>query len=191
MPRLNDIYYRVDREIVENGFWEADNEGKKTLIDTALKHFVIEKIEECNQEKRLSTGVQTEITLWDFEKKRLYEAYKDVSLSETVRMLGDIIPKEDHFETLRHLTHYILNVAGTLQGPSIVWSVDNSVEFLGNSVVTFNDRGYWDALISHDQTSYVQTFEFAHSVFNEYILGKGPKQKQLVSSKKLLPKSDN
>ncbi len=29
MPSLTDIYAKVDREIVANGFWKVDNEGKK------------------------------------------------------------------------------------------------------------------------------------------------------------------
>lgn len=44
MPRLDDIYYKVDNELVDRGFYEVDNEGKKNLIDSALKNFLSTKI---------------------------------------------------------------------------------------------------------------------------------------------------
>ncbi len=147
---------------------------KKDLVDTALKGFVIEKIAQYDLDKYVQAKSQTDITV-----------------NELVEILGDSIPKEDHFDTIRHLTHYILGLAGGLQGYSIIWSDDKSEEFLDNPAVSFNDRGYWDELRTHEQSSYVKTFEFAYDIFKQNILGKGPKQPQLTIIKTTLPKSDN
>lgn len=174
MPRLDDIYYKIDREIVANGWHEVDNEGKKILVDNALKKFMSAKITEFDSTKRLQT-----------------EDQPDITVNDLVEILGETIPEEDHFETMRHLTHYVLAVASGLQGWSIVWEVDNSEEFLDNPHATFNREGKWDTLTTHEKSSYVKTFEFAHDIFNQMILGKEKKAPQLTITKSQLPKSDN
>lgn len=174
MPRLDDIYYKVDSEIVANDWHEADNEEKKILLDNALKKFMCEKITEFDSTKSLKAEDQANITV-----------------NELAEILGKVIPEEDHFETMRHLTHYVLAVAGGIQGWSIVWEVDNSEEFLDNPHATFNAEGKWDTLTTHDQTSYIKTFEFVRDTMNQMILGKTKQAPQLTKEKQQLPKSDN
>ena len=173
MPRLDDIYYKVDHELVDNGFYEVDDEGKKQLIDSALKHFISAKITEFDSTKTLPDSAKEEL-----------------SVNDLAEMLGTVIPQEDHFDTIRHLTHYVLAVASGLQGWTIVWDGDNSEEFLDNPLAKFNEAGYWDGLTTHEQTSYVQTFEFAHDILNQVILNKEKKQPALTYTKSQLLKGD-
>lgn len=174
MREFNDVYFKVDSEIVQNGFWEEDIKGKGGLVEDGLKKYILEKISAFDNTKLLP------------EDKR-----EEVSLDDLVEILGELIPQEEHFHTLRHLTHYLLNIAGTIQGYSIVWVGDNSQETLNNPLVTFDSDKHWDSLTTHEEESYVRTFEFAHEIFNNYILGKGLKTPQLVVTKKNLSKSDN
>jgi len=48
MAEFNDIYFKIDSNIVNNGFWQADFSRKKVLIDNGLRLYAIEKLREVN-----------------------------------------------------------------------------------------------------------------------------------------------
>lgn len=45
----------------------------------------------------------------------------DFDVVYLLQILASLIPQEQHFNTLSHFTHYILQIAGTLQKYSIAW----------------------------------------------------------------------
>lgn len=163
MANLRDIYFKVGKNLFEKEFDFKTTEEKKTLVEGNLKNYVAGKIVEEDLEKatELSNNPQ-------------------VSLDELVIMLGELIPREEHFDTIRHLTHFILNIAGEMQGWSIVWYEEQDAKFVDNPLIKFNEAGKIESLTSHKETSYVQTFQFVHEVFKESFMTKKPTHKQLT-----------
>lgn len=173
MAKLNDIYFKVGKNLFEQGFDFQTTEQKKKLVDASLKTYLASKIAEEST-----------------EKAQLLSNNPDVSVDELVELLGDLIPKEEHFDTMRHLTHFILNIAGEMQGWSITWWEDQDAEFVDNPLVQFNEAGKWESLTTHKETSYVQTFKFVHEIYKDTFMEKSPKNRQLTMKQKQLPKGD-
>ena len=148
MVSINDIYFKIDSSIVPQGFWEANTEAKKKLIDNELKKYIIDKI----QELRGTTGI-------------ISEADKEYNVAELLEILAGLIPKEQHFDTLRHFTHYILQVAGTLQNWAISWWKEDE-ESIQYPFVEFDENNFWQDLKTHKDTDYVKTFNFVYDIFN-------------------------
>ena len=144
---FTDIYYKVDSKIVAQGFDQKDIEEQKQLIDKELKNYMLEKIDRLG-----IPGVLTS------------EHKDEVSAYQLAEVLGTLIPANEHFETIRHLTHYVTQIAGALQCHSVVWwSSEDDV--LGEPEVTFNKEGKWDDLNTHPQESYIKVFETAYDTF--------------------------
>ena len=135
---------------------------RKKIVDDALKKYVCEKILELNPN----------------ENTVLKE---DVSVVELVTILGNLVPSVDHFDTLRHLTHYVLQVAGDLQGFSIIWFQENTTERKENSLIDFNSDGYWDKLVTHEVMDHVKIFTFVYTFFQQQFFEK-EQQKSLILS---------
>lgn len=144
---FTDIYYTVDSKIVEQDFDQKDIEEQKQLIDKELKNYMLKKIYELG-----IPGVLTS------------EHKDEVSTYQLAEVLATLIPANEHFETIRHLTHYVTQIAGAIQGHSIVWwSSEDDV--LGQPEVTFNEQGQWDDLNTHPQESYLKVFETVYNTF--------------------------
>ena len=162
MTQLTDIYYKAGKDLAEHGFDAADTQRKKKLVDASLKNYITTKIIEE-----------------DFEKVFLLYNDPETSVEDLVEMLGDIIPREQHFDTMRHLTHFILQIAGEMQYWSVVWYQDEDVSFVDNSLAEFNENGKLESLTTHKETSYVDTFKFVHGLFNEVFMEKQVKGQQV------------
>lgn len=166
MLEMRDIYYKVDSNIVKKGFWQKDIEGQKELIQQELKKYTASKIAEIDQSKSLPEA-----------------SLEQIDIVELVEMLGTMIPKEKHFDTLRHFTHYILNVASNLQGYSIIWSCEENHELKNNPVINFDIDGKWNSLttISTEDDDYVKIFAFVNDVFlNQFMTKKIQGQKIII-----------
>ena len=159
MIALNDIYFKVDSSIVSRDFWKVSMDEKKQLIDDELKKYIISKIVELDTVKMLSD-----------------DAENTLSVNDLLNTLANKIPKEQHFETLRHFTHYILQVAGSLQSWYITWFCEDNPELIETPLTRFNDDGLWDDLKTHVDTDYVKAFNFVYDVFNNSFM-KEEKQK--------------
>ena len=163
MANLMDIYYKVGKSLYEKEFAFKTTEEKKVLVEGNLKNYVAGKIAEESTTKAIELSNNSK-----------------VSLDELVIMLGELIPTEEHFDTIRHLTHFILNIAGEMQGWSIVWYEEQDAEFVDNPLMNFNEAGKIESLTTHKETSYVQTFQFVHEIFKETFMTKKKVQKQLT-----------
>lgn len=147
-----DIYYAVDHNLIESDYYGKDIDGKKKLIDKCLKEYAISKILEINSQKENMN-------------------YDNLSLNELIEILSNLIPKEKHFDTIRHFTHYILNVAGNLQNFGIIWMVEEKEELIQKPEANFNIEGKWENLITHENTSYLEVFNHVYHIFqNEFML---------------------
>lgn len=156
MANLMDIYYKVGKDLFEHDFDHKDTEGKKKLINGCLKTYLAGKIAEESPIKAIELSNNP-----------------DVSVCDLAVMLGELIPEEEHFDTMRHLTHFMLNISGEMQGWSITWWEDQDPQYIDNQLLTFNEEGKIDSLTTHKQTSYVQTFQFVHEVFSSaFMIGK-------------------
>ena len=152
-----DIYYSVGNSLLENNYHNQNNEKKLELIDKELKDYAISKILEIDSSKK------TLIT-------------ENTTLKELVIILTDIIPKDNHFATIRHFIHYILNIASELQGFSIIWWVEKETELIDNPTAEFNIEGKWEMIATHEQTSYLKAFEFTYDVFRNKFMNKNYRQ---------------
>lgn len=125
MINIKDIYYNVGSSLLEKGFWEKDIEEKKELIDEELKNYIIEKIQ--------TFGVS----------ELIVNKEQELNVTELLQILASYIPLEEQFETLRHFTHYILQVAGDLQGYYITWWSESDAKLKENSIIEFDENGLW------------------------------------------------
>jgi len=160
MIRTNDIYYTIDSNIVEKGFWEVDTDEKKELIDKELRQYIISKINETSPHI-------------------LTESNKDLSTVELLEILGNEIPKEAHNMTLCHFTHYILNVASCLQYHGIIWKQDKDEELITLPRISFDENNLWDDLTTHEKTDYVKTFAFTYDIFQNNFMKENNNKKTL------------
>lgn len=102
---FKDIIYKMNQYIIQqDNCFDPSIENQKELVETCLKKYTIEKLQELNSNKMISD-----------------EAAKELSMIDLFEELADVVPKENHFDTLRFYTHYILEIAGSLQGWSITW----------------------------------------------------------------------
>lgn len=155
MISMNDIYFNIDSKIVSQNFWDVSIEEKKKLIDTELKKYIILKIQELSNIKPISNDKLT-----------------DFSVEELLNILASEIPSENHFDTLRHFVHYIIQVAGAIQNWSIVWWLESDDELILFPLIEFDENGLWTNLKTHEKTDYVQTFNFVYENFNHNFMTK-------------------
>jgi len=165
MIKMNDIYYKIGSKLASYDFDNKNVDDKKELVDEELKNYVIEKISELGYSNAINSSHKN-----------------DVSLNDLVEVLGATIPFENHFDTLRHLTHFIINKAGEIQGRSIIWWSDNNPSCIGCPVATFDENGYWDNVSTHKTESYVNCFEFTYDVFVNQFMKKGKVNKKIAKS---------
>ena len=161
MVNIKDIYPIIDIQLMKEDYWDLDVENKKRVIDKSLKQYIIFKINEINS-------------------NALCETNKELSTIELFELLSSLIPKEEHFDTIRHFTHYILQICSNLQGWSILWWGEEDDELVENPLVEFDIDGKWNKLVTDDRTDLVKTFKFTYHVFmNEFMVIKKDEIKRL------------
>lgn len=163
MNKFTDIYVKVGRNLYERSFDFKSIDEKKEMFDQELKNYILEKIAEAGNRAVLESEHKDEVSVYDL-----------------VGVLGAMIDEKEHFDTLRHLTHVVLNIAGEIQGHSIVWYGSKEDDEIGNPVAEFNAGGLWDSLNTHPDESYVTTFEFTYDIFQNKFM------KDLEGNKKFI-----
>lgn len=162
---MNDIQYRVDSYIVENGYRRADNNSKKRLVETGMKKYMLEKIGEIDSRKVIPTS-----------------NLDDVSLQELALVLGEVIPEDMHDVTLPYLTHYVIGVIGFIQGDFVKWDVSEDVSFVDAPLVENSQDGKWGRLVTHKMTPHLKIFDLALDKFDQAIALKNVRDKEFVKS---------
>ncbi|MEG1597054.1 MAG: hypothetical protein RR359_02115 [Bacilli bacterium] len=162
----NDIYMGIDTKIIADGFWQCDIDGKKALINKELINFTLLKIRELELNRHISNE-QSEVTL-----ATLFNIINE-----------ELTTQEEKNEFFRHYTHYLINVAGNLQGMSITWWQENEDELIHQPLVEFNDSRMWDSVKTHAQTSPSQVTLYVLDIFNNQF-GKEENKEQLGYQKK-------
>lgn len=147
-----DIIYKMNQYVMQNNCFDPSIEKQKELVDSCLKKYTIEKLQELNSNKIISD-----------------EAAKELSMIDLFEELASIIPKEKHFDTLRFYTHYVLEISGSLQGWCIPWSSSEEQEELE---AAFNMDGKWNELKTPLNEDYVNTFKFVYDVFQNRFMVK-------------------
>ena len=156
MNKWNDIFRRVDCSAVLCGYNNtSDINVKKEIITDSLKLYLLDKMHEMSATRSVKS-----IDL------------KKVTVEELIDMLGELVPEQHHFDTMRFITHYLTAVSSSLQGWEIIWPVEDSLELIESPMVTFNEEGKWETITTHKNTPYAQVAKFAYQVFNEQLLVK-------------------
>lgn len=150
MQTMMDIYYSIDMRIVSLGYWDLDDEGKKMIVDFALKEYLANHVSKNGS-------------------KEPFEVLMTKSIEELISILDCQIPDSQKFDTLRHIIHYILNISGTMQGFSIIWEVSQEEKHIKNPEALFNNEGKWDTFVSHKETSYLDAFKVAYQTYEQSI----------------------
>lgn len=149
---FNDIYFNMRKFLFECDWTDTSIEYQKKLVDDCLKKYTIQKLNEIVHNQMIGETLSEELNLFD---------YFDV--------LAKKIPKEKYFDTLRFYTHYILDIAGSLQGCGITWCSDEEQE---ETEASFNEEGKWDKLNTPLNVDYVNTFKFVYDVFHNNFMVK-------------------
>lgn len=153
MIAINDIYYKIGSNLAINNFEKKDIETKKIMLDDEQKKYIVEKIYQINQ-------------------KNITE--KELNTLELLEILANLIPKEQHFDTLRHFTHHILNIASIMQGWEIIWIVEERPSLIEYPEVNFDENNKLNNLITHKDTDYVKCFAFIYDVFSNNFMKEYP-----------------
>ncbi|MEG1495088.1 MAG: hypothetical protein RSA48_03710 [Bacilli bacterium] len=128
----NDIYIKVDNEIVKKGFWEQDLSGKKALVIEGLTTYTLNKMAELNIKK--------------------YNSRHNLSLEAMFILISrELISPLEREEFFRHYTHYIIAVASVLQSKSIIWTSSNLV-LENDIIISLDSDGKWNELVSNELT---------------------------------------
>lgn len=152
MRQWNDIFRGIDSYTVSHGFYETDAKGQKTLVDEGLKRYLSSKITELDSTKKIPG-----------------EKVSEVSVEELIDFLSSMVPADKHFDTLRFVTHYILNISSFIQGWEIVWFGDDEIP-VDLPTATFNEAGKWDKITTNEKTPYPQIAKFAYEIFKGQFL---------------------
>ena len=147
----SDIYFRIDSEIVDKGFWTADVKTKKSLIANGLYNFTMLKMKELGLNNCITDGK---------EKTDL------INLLELIN--NNLNTTEDKNEFFRHYTHYILQVVGGIQGYSIIWWQEDEEELAENPLIEFDNNGLWSSLKTHSKTDSLKTTMFVLDIFKKH-----------------------
>lgn len=147
MITMNDIYYKINSKLDINNFNKMDMESKKEIIDKELKQYIIEKTSKLSNTNYLENQ------------------QKEMDTLQAFKILANNIPKEQHFNTIRHFIHYILNIASFMQGWEITWYIEERESLIEYPEVVFNEQGLLDQLITHEKTDYIKSFAFTYDIF--------------------------
>lgn len=142
---MRDIYYKMNYALISTHYSELEISGKKKIVEQEMRKYIISKILELNPKIKID---------------------KDIDLCLLAKILGDMIPKEKHSDTISHLTHFILQVASSMQGFHIIWSSKNITE----PVLKYKDNDYIDELITSEDMDLVSTFEFIFDIFKNHFM---------------------
>ena len=167
MFEFRDIYFKVGINLAKNNFDFRTTGVQKEQVDKYLKVYLIDKLNEINS-------------------SQINNSNNEITVETLVDELGDLIPQERHFDTIRHLTHFILNIAGEMQSWSIVWYSENNPEFIDNALVKFKYDGKWESLTTHNDESYVKTFKQVYGIFKEKFMVKEKIPQLVIARRQLL-----
>jgi len=147
-----DIIPSIGEPLLEQDFWSKTPDEQAEMINAELKKYLINKINQIGA--------------------RVPEDIEELTATQIFQTLADAIPKEDHFEQLRHVPHYILGVASDLQGWHIEWCSNDNEKYINQPESVFYGEGewegkyFWKSFTSHSKTECVKDFDVIYNVFN-------------------------
>lgn len=157
MINTNDIYSKINPILIKNNYHNLDIKGKKTLIDKALKVYIISKLDEIGKLNLLKED--------NTEK---------LSVVDLLEILANEIPEDKQHSTLNHFVHLIANLAGNLQGFGVIWWQDDDKSLIENPIIDFNENGFLNQIKTHENTPYVKTFNLVYYTFMNEFMKDGP-----------------
>lgn len=152
MIKMNDIYYKVDTNLLRSVFMRASIDEQKGMITEELKKYLAQKL--------TISGT-------------IIPQNNDLTINELLEIMADVIPEKKHSKTLVHFTSYLLGVAGGLQDHPISYDCEENLDLINSPVAEFNENGQWTRLIVHDKTSTLEICKFTFNAFqNDFMIKK-------------------
>ena len=153
MINTSDIYSKINPILLKNNYHDLDIAGKKSLIDKALKVYIISKLDEIGKLNLLKE-----------------DNAENLSVGDLLEILSSEIPEDKHHSTLNHFIHLIANLAGNLQGFDILWWEEDDENLIENPIIDFNENGLLNQIKTHKKTPYVKAFNLVYYTFmNEFM----------------------
>ena len=138
----DDIYAYLSNYLINNNWLESDFDAQKRILEEGFKDYILLKIYSIKA---------------DFRKIN-----NDLSLKDLYLILSSLIPKEEHFKTLRFFTHYLLSIISDWQNYEAIWVSQD----LGDTISIYIRDNKWEMLVTNDD--YVYSFLSLYYCFLEY-----------------------
>lgn len=149
MTNTKDIYYKMNQRLIEENYWALNMKEKKELINNELIKYTVTKIQEFNPH---------------------FKYDQSMDITTLLEIFNNLIDEEEKFETLRHFTHLILNIASSFQEYEIIWWVESDKDLIDNPICDFNEENKWNTLTTHQKTDLIKTFKLVNETFNNNFL---------------------
>ena len=149
MTNTKDIYYKMNQRLIEENYWALNMKEKKELINNELIKYTVTKIQELNPH---------------------FKYDQSMDITTLLEIFNNLIDEEEKFETLRHFTHLILNIASSFQEYEIIWWVKSNKKLIKNPTCDFNEENKWNTLTTHSETDLIKTFNLVNETFNNNFL---------------------
>lgn len=158
---IADLRRKVGQELVDNGYFSKEAVEQKQLFDREFKKYLAKQINILKGRKFI-----------DLEK------INDVNASYLINALSKYVPEEEHYDVFGQMTHYIMAIAGEIQGyGGILWHMDDNKELITNPEAEFGRQGIWDKIVGHERTPHVKMLNFTYEVFQNYLKENNNKNK--------------
>ena len=157
MIEFNDVF-RINMKLMLEDWEDKSIPEKKQLLNQELTNYLCFKLTELNSEKALN-----------YAKNILESSDNTMNAGDLMAIIASLIPK-DNQDSLSQIIHFVLHIAGTMQGYSITWWGESDDNLKENPNVDFDANGYWDKLITHQDTDIVKTFNLIYETFNDYFM---------------------
>jgi hypothetical protein len=142
----NDIYYKVDKKIVENNFWTKSIADKKILVENELFNYTVLKIDDIGKFQITSKKIN--------------------NLNDLLHYVNDNLSNfEQREKFFSHYTHYLLKIVSAIQGTHIIWWQEDDLSLKENPIIEFNEEGLWNNLKTHTNTEPIHITKFVLDIF--------------------------
>lgn len=154
---FNDIF-TINQKLEEANYFELDNEHKKELVDKELYNYLYNKLS----------------ILYNNSNEPVEKILKELCINsntmDLLTIINSIIPLTER-KSLCNITHFILAIAGSMQGCSITWyeSDENEPYHIPNASFV---NSHWDKIYTHKKNSDLIILNFVYDVFMNHFIVK-------------------
>lgn len=157
MIEFNDVF-RINLKLMMEDWEDKSIPEKKQLLNQELINYLCFKLSELNSHQDLK-----------YAKSILEDNYDSMKVGDLMAIIASELP-DNKKEGLSQVIHLVLYIAGTMQEYPITWWGESNEDLKENPIVDFDAMGYWDKLVTHQDTDIVKTFNLVYETFTEYFM---------------------